>query len=203
MATLTLLQSGIVAMLKEFKAVWGRFSKSSCAFLKYHLALHLTWVIKFYGSLRAVDTAHGEGVNKDVKRLYRSTNRKAHDRSLQMHAVTVRKNYAEATARALGAFFRSSSLNVCFFLPRPAAAVCTLTHTLLPLPRSDVPGIQLKRAPTNRGSQDRMTGVAAEFNLATGSTRPHRGLLAAAARMREFRKKRKAGAQGVAEQEGI
>jgi hypothetical protein len=85
------IDESIRHMLNQFKSLWGDMSKSDCRFPKFHYTLHLTHIVRTYGSLRVIDTCVGESKNKDVKKIYRRTNKKKTSLECQMFNAMLMK----------------------------------------------------------------------------------------------------------------
>ena len=102
LADLEKLTDDIIQMLSHFKELFEDVSDSNCRFTKFHLTLHLTYIIHEFGSLRTVDTTFGEGANRFVKQLYRHTNRKRRNLTQHMFVASTRREALGNEARRQG-----------------------------------------------------------------------------------------------------
>ena len=95
---LGILDRRIRLMMRDFKACFGKFSKSDCRFMKFHFCLHLVMVILEWASMRAVDSSFGEAKQKEVRRDWLITSRRPEHVHTELSRVSARTRSVVATA---------------------------------------------------------------------------------------------------------
>jgi len=101
-ARLAVVKQKTVLMMAAFKRIFGPFSPSNCSFQKFHFTLHLTWVIEWWGSLRAVDTCFGEAKQGDVRKSYSQTSRRRASLHTELAMLAARERLVHHRARGFG-----------------------------------------------------------------------------------------------------